>query len=213
VWGFKPQMITQVLAVPKGSTTPPQRVAKYIVMKYLVISDLGKLKLSDICEILDKAQGYGAIGVAELPPDAPEWVASATTAEANVKVAQTKGVSKNNIDTEVKATDNEFINYHFNEATLEKLIKEARDKAVKDAKEKLDLIKKALNFKENEMNIKFTEKMSTTATEEGEMTIRIDLIPALDKADKPAAPAPAPLPGPAPAPAPRDSKQDAGNKP
>ncbi|MEI7904538.1 MAG: hypothetical protein WCI43_03870 [Candidatus Firestonebacteria bacterium] len=199
VWGFSPEMLAEKQKNASFSNAQNQFTTsiKQTVTKFFAINDLGKLKIFEICEIIDRASELGAIGVAEIPPALASYVESSTVmGAAKNKISQTKGVSKNNIKTSSKAEQNEFINYHFNEETLEKLVAQARQAAYKEAKEKFAAVKKVLKFNENEMDVVFNEEQSTTTTEEGEITIRIDVTPSLDKTKNavaaPITPAPTP---------------------
>jgi len=155
---------------------------KYTISTTLTLNDLGKMKMDEIFEILDRAKQYGATVVAEGPVTLPSEVFSATSAgTGKSKTQQTKGVSKVKVLDESTADKSEFINFHFNEDTLKKLIEQAKGAAYKEAKEKVAAVKKVIKFKDSDMDVDFAENISSTQTDEGEVTIRVDVTAVLKK--------------------------------
>ena len=109
-------------------------------------------------------------------------MASATAeGKADSRLKAVKGATKLKFAATTQNPDNQLINYHFNEATLEKLMKTAKDQAYKEAKDKVDKIKAVLKFKENEMDIIFAESTTAASDEEGAVTIKTDVTATLSK--------------------------------
>lgn len=190
-WGFAPEMHEQIIRTPRSlqqrdeyGNVIQQKKYKYTITKYIIINDLGSKTIEEICDLIDKAVSYGVSAVANIPSYAGDVESSTSLGTAKAKLSAIKGASKLEISTDVKDPANELINYHFKEETLEKLIKEAKDKALVDAKDKVDKVKKILNFKENEMKITFAEKLTATNSEEGEITIRADVTAILSKPEE-----------------------------
>jgi hypothetical protein len=188
VWGFAPQMQEQIIRTPSSLQqrdsygNPIQKKEyKYTITKFIIINDLGNKKLEEICELIDKAISYGAIAVAEIPKDDSNVQSSSVLGSAKSRISALKGISKLKIAADTKDPNNELINYHFKEETLEKIIKEAKEQALKEAKEKVDKVKKALNFKENEMDVNFKEDISATSNEEGEITVKAEVTAILSR--------------------------------
>ena len=187
-YGFQPEMIQQTM---RQANTTRQRdlngnvidrvQQRYNITKYVVVNDLGSKKFEEVCEILDKAIDYGAIAVAEIPK-----VDSAVASETSLGVGGTqmnavKGATKLKFNANTQNPANKLVNYHFNEGTLEKLIKSAKDQAYKEAKEKVEKIKAVLKFKESEMDITFAESINANSDEEGAVTIKADVTASLIK--------------------------------
>ncbi len=173
---------------PGGKPVAGHSRSKYTITKTLTINDLGKLKMEEIYEIIDRAKQFGATVIADPPAALPSEVFSATSAGQGMsKTQQTKGVSKVKVLDESTADKSEFINWHFNEDTLKKLIEQARGEAYKEAKEKVAAVKKLIKFKDSDMDVDYTENTSSTQTDEGEVTIRVDVTAVLKKTAQPAA--------------------------
>lgn len=201
VYGFEPEMIQQTI---RQARTLQQRDSdgnvvakvefKYNTKKYVVVGDLGSKSFLEICELLDKAVDYGGIAVAEIPKMGNEASAESVAGSAGTQMTAVKGATKLKFSSTTNNPNNKLINYHFNEATLEKLIKSSKDQAYKEAKDKVEKIRAVLKFKENEMDINFKENINAVSDEEGGVTIKTEVTATLNKSRAPAAaaePAPA----------------------
>ena len=188
VYGFDPEMVQQTLRVPNGlierdndgNIVAKTRI-KYNVTKFVVVGNLGTKKFLDVCEMLDKAVDYGAIAVAEIPNIDGGVAASANLGKAAAQVNAVKGASKLKFTAIMNNPNNQLINYHFNEDTLEKLMKTAKDAAYKEAKDKVAKIKAVLKFKDTEMDINFNESTNVVSDEEGTVNIRVDVTANLNR--------------------------------
>lgn len=190
VFGFQPKMVQQKVKKAKslkqkdseGNVIDDYQY-KYSLTKYVVVNDLGGRKLSEICEILDKAVDYGGVAVAEIPKPDGSVEKETGLGDGDSQITAVKGATKLKFSSEMKNPNNKLVNYHFSEGTLEKLMKKARDMAYKEAKEKVDKIRIAIKFKENEMDIDFLEDMNASSDEEGAVTIKADVTAMLVKSD------------------------------
>ena len=199
-FGFEPEMIQQTM---RQANTIKQRdmngniidrvQQRYNITKYVVVNDLGGKKFEEVCEILDKAIDYGAIAVAEIPKTDNAVSSETSLGSGGTQMNAVKGATKLKFNSNTKNPANKLVNYHFNEGTLEKLIKSAKDQAYKEAKDKVEKIKAVLKFKESEMDINFAESINANTDEEGAVTIKADVTASLSKnAAAAAAPAAAP---------------------
>ncbi|MFH1073858.1 MAG: hypothetical protein V1752_02105 [Candidatus Firestonebacteria bacterium] len=187
-YGFQPEVIQQTMRQAKTlkrrdqDGNPIDEVQqRYNITKYVVVNDLGNKKFEEVCEILDKAIDYGAIAVAAIPKLDNAVESQTTLGVGDTQVNAVKGGTKLKFKADTKNPANQLVNYHFNEGTLEKLIKSAKDQAYKEAKEKVEKIKAALKFKESEMDISFEESVNASSDEEGAVTIKADVTAALIK--------------------------------
>jgi|GEM_PF-2474935 len=153
---------------------------RYISKKYVVVGDLGSKSFVEICEMLDKAVDYGGIAVAEIPKLNNEVAPATAEGKADSRLKVVNGATKLKFAATTQNPDNQLINYHFNEATLEKLMKTAKDQAYKEAKDKVDKIKAVLKFKENEVDIIFAESTTAASDEEGAVTIKTEVTATLN---------------------------------
>ena len=188
VYGFQPEMVQQSVRQSRSlqqkdeeGKVIPKIEYGYNSKKYVVVSDLGKKSFIEICEMLDKAVDYGAIAVAEIPKLNSEITGESVAGKGNTQMTAVKGATKLKFQATTSNPNNQLINYHFNEATLEKLIKTAKDLAYKEAKDKVEKIKKVLKFKENEMDINFAEIINAASDEEGAVTIKAEVTATLNK--------------------------------
>jgi hypothetical protein len=85
-------------------------------------------------------------------------------------------VSKTDAGEGGQAKQNEMINIHFKDETIEKMSKDARQKAAAEIKDKAEKIKGVLEYDEKSMQVKYTDNSTTTQTPEGEMTIKCVLV-------------------------------------
>ncbi len=188
VYGFQPELVKQTMKQNRSLTQKDEygnvieKVEfKYNSKKYVVVGDLGSKSFVEICEMLDKAVDYGGIAVAEIPKLNNEVASATAEGKADSRLKAVKGATKLKFAATTQNPDNQLINYHFNEATLEKLMKTAKDQAYKEAKDKVDKIKAVLKFKENEMDIIFAESTTAASDEEGAVTIKTDVTATLSK--------------------------------
>jgi hypothetical protein len=190
-----PQLIQQKIAAPKSLQKKNESgeviantVTKYQITKYIVVNDLGKTKMTDIYEIIDKAVSYGASALKDV--DIPRYVDS-TVEESNVTGEATRamsafkgGASKLKMTTAIKDNNNQLVNYHFNEDTLAKMQKEARGKARAEIKEKFDKAKSALKINENDFVVSYKEDNSVTSTEDYEITMKLELTAVITRVEE-----------------------------
>ncbi|MFH1824764.1 MAG: hypothetical protein ABH873_06015 [Candidatus Firestonebacteria bacterium] len=183
----KLQMIEQVIKAPssddKGGSSKKEH--KYTIAKNIIVNNLGNRKLVDICEIIDMAINYGAVAISQTSADNPSWVQSSKAlGEKNSSVSSSRGMPKTNVDFEMQSPSNELINYYLKAETFERMIKEAKDEALQDAKKQVENVKKVLHFDEKEMEIKFDESTSTLISEEDEIVVKVDVTAVLYRPKK-----------------------------
>jgi len=173
---MSPKLNEQIMKVPKAlqqldaaGNPIEKKENKYYVSKSIVINDLGKKKMSELMEIIDKCSEYGATVIAEKTKTDDAVLSESTLGTGQTQLKQTKGMSKLNIKNESAETSNELINYFFKEETLEKMTKDAKAAALKEIQAKMDKVNDKVNVKA--MDQKFTENLSSTTTEEGELTV------------------------------------------
>ncbi|MCX5776718.1 MAG: hypothetical protein NTX32_03705 [Candidatus Firestonebacteria bacterium] len=160
-----------------GESAPDTKTYQQSTSKTVVISDLGGKKRNAIIEIIDAAIKYGAVAV----PSAVDMPADTSSGSVSVigkkgkKSAATKGGSKLKIKADMKENSNQLINSHFNEETLKKLLKEAKELAFNEIKEKLTRVKTKVKFNDTDYDFNINEANSITSTEDGEVSIKTDV--------------------------------------
>jgi len=193
-YGFQPEVLQQTVRQAKSlkrrdddGKAIDQMQMKYNITKYVVVNDLGSKKFVDICEILDKAIDYGATAIADIPKLDNSVSDQVSLGVGDTQTKAVKGATKLKFNTDTKNPANQLINYHFNQATLEKVIKSAKDQAYKEAKEKVDKIKALLKFKEKDMDISFKEAVDIKSNEDGDISVMALVTTTLARTDPAAA--------------------------
>jgi len=143
--------------------------------KTIVINNLGGKKQSEVMDILDAATKYGGalISVADAEETGSESVEEISSSSAQSKAV--KGSTKTKITENIQDSANQLINYHMNEETLKKLLKEAKTAAMLEIKQKYAKATAKIKIKEEEYNIDIKEDNNVTSDENGLLTIKTEV--------------------------------------
>ena len=154
----------------------PEKSYSSSMKKLIVINDLGTKSPRELLEIIDTGVKLGAVAINSTITGQETATKSVTQMGSNsAKMALTKGGSAARITPDIKDNNNKLINYHFNEETLKKLMKQAKDGAFKEIKEKMARTKEKLKLNDEEYDFNITEAYNAVSTEDGEVSIKADL--------------------------------------
>jgi len=154
----------------------PEKSYTSSMKKIIVINDLGSKSPQDLLSIIDAGVKYGAVAIASSSSGQETDTSTITEAGKNsAKMKLSKGGSAAKITPDIKDNDNQLINYHFNEETLKKLMKQAKDSALKEIKEKLARTKEKIKLNESDFDFNIKEDFNASSTEDGEISIKADV--------------------------------------
>ena len=154
----------------------PEKSYTSSMKKTIVINDLGAKTPQDLLALIDAGVKYGAVAIAANAAGEETATSSITEIGSNkAKMALTKGGSAAKITPDIKDAANQLINYHFNEETLKKLMKQAKDNALKEIREKFSRLKEKMKLNEADFDFNLKEEYNAASTEDGEISIKADI--------------------------------------
>ena len=104
--------------------------------KTVVINNLGGKKQTEVMDILDAAAKYGASTVVSVDVEDTASESVSTISESSTQAKAVKGATAINMTANIQNPANQLINYHMNEETLKKLLKDAKAAAMLEVKAK-----------------------------------------------------------------------------
>ncbi|OGF47535.1 MAG: hypothetical protein A2452_02450 [Candidatus Firestonebacteria bacterium RIFOXYC2_FULL_39_67] len=154
---------------------------KNTAKKTVVINNLKDKKQAEIMDILDAAAKYGGapIAINDMEDTAAESVSVISEGLTGSKLF--KGATPAKITENIQNPVNQLINYHLNEETLKKLMKDAKAAAMLEVKQKYSKVTAKIKIKEEEFDIDITEDNNVNSDEEGLLTLKTEVTVAYKK--------------------------------